>query len=105
MSPSGGLFRFGDHELDLATRSLRRRDGTRVPLQEKPFALLAVLVARAPHVVEREELARQLWGEGTFVDVDHGLNTAVRKLRDALGDDAHEPRFIETVARHGYRFA
>ena len=104
MLGAAGRFRFEGFVLDLGRRELRGAGG-RVPLQDKPFELLCQLVASAPRVVGREALRQALWGQDTFVDVEHGLNTAVRKLREALGDDAHAPRFIETVARHGYRFA
>jgi TolB-like protein/DNA-binding winged helix-turn-helix (wHTH) protein/Flp pilus assembly protein TadD len=94
--------RFGIFEVDLRSGELRR-DGIRVPLQEQPFRLLAFLIARPGEVVSRDELREQLW-PSEFVDFDHGLNTAVRKLRAALDDSADSPRFIETLARRGYRF-
>lgn len=73
-------------------------------MQEQPFALLAFLLERAGNLVSREELRERLWPADTFVDFDHGLNTAVNKLREVLGDSASSPRFIETLARRGYRF-
>ena len=73
-------------------------------LQDQPFAVLAFLLERAGAVVTREELRAHLWPADTFVDFDHSLNTAVNKLREVLGDSASSPRFIETVARRGYRF-
>ena len=94
--------RFGVFELDLRTGELRR-EGIRVPLQEQPFRLLSFLIDRAGEVVTREELRERLW-PSEFVDFDHGLNTAIRKLRTALDDAADNPRFIETLARRGYRF-
>src|SRR5688572_1549884 len=96
------MARFGVFELDLRSGELRR-DGVRVPLQEQPFRLLAILIARPGEVVSREELREQLWAS-EFVDFDHGLNRAIRKLRTALDDSADNPRFIETLARRGYRF-
>jgi DNA-binding winged helix-turn-helix (wHTH) protein len=75
-----------------------------VALQEKPFRILALLLERPGKVVSREEVRKQLWPDGTFVDFDEGLATALRKLRDALGDSAQNPTFIETIPRRGYRF-
>jgi DNA-binding winged helix-turn-helix (wHTH) protein len=94
--------RFGVFELDLRSGELRR-DGVRVPLQEQPFRLLAFLIARPGEVISRDELHEKLW-PSEFVVFDHGLNTAIRKLRTALDDSADNPRFIETLARRGYRF-
>jgi len=90
-------------EADLASRELRR-NGNRIKLQDQPFALLAVLLKSAGGVLAREELREKLWPSDTFVDFDHSLNTAVNKLREALGDSASSPRYIQTVARRGYRF-
>ena len=98
---SAQVVRFGVFEVDLRTGELRRQ-GLRIKLQEKPFQLLAVLVERAGSVVSREELQRRLWPEDTFADFDNGLNTAISKLREALGDSAGQPRFLETVPRRGY---
>ncbi len=95
--------RFGPFEADLATGELRR-DGERVPLQDKPFQMLALLLGRPGGLVTREELRTQLWPADTFVDFEHGLNTAVKKLRQALDDSADTPRFVETLPRRGYRF-
>jgi TolB-like protein/DNA-binding winged helix-turn-helix (wHTH) protein/Flp pilus assembly protein TadD len=95
--------RFGVFELDLRAGELRKY-GMRVRLQEQPFQVLAMLLARHGEVVSREELQKKLWPADTFVDFDHGLNKAVNKIRDALGDSAESPRFVETVARRGYRF-
>jgi cholera toxin transcriptional activator len=76
----------------------------RVRLQEQPFQLLALLIERPEELVSREELRNKLWSEDTFVDFDHSLNTAIKKIREALGDSAVNPRYVETVARRGYRF-
>jgi TolB-like protein/DNA-binding winged helix-turn-helix (wHTH) protein/Tfp pilus assembly protein PilF len=98
-----GPLRFGVFELDLRAGELRKH-GLRVRLQEQPFQLLAMLLERPGEVVTREELQKKLWPEDTFVDFDHGLNKGVNKIREALGDSAESPRFVETVARRGYRF-
>ncbi|HTT24091.1 MAG TPA: winged helix-turn-helix domain-containing protein [Candidatus Sulfotelmatobacter sp.] len=95
--------RFGVFELDLRAGELRR-NGTKVKLQEQPFQVLAELIERSGQVVTREELRNRLWPADTYVDFDHGLNAAIRRLRDALGDSAENPIFVETVARRGYRF-
>ena len=97
------VIRFDDFEVNLRSRELRKK-GVPISLQEQPFRILEILVAAAGNVVTREELAAALWPAGTFVEFDRGLNTAVNKLRVALGDSAEEPRFIETVGRRGYRF-
>jgi len=89
--------------VDLRAGELRKH-GLRIRLQEQPFQLLTMLLERAGQVVTREELQQKLWPADTFVDFDHGLNKAVNKVRDALGDSAESPRFVETVARRGYRF-
>jgi len=95
--------RFGVFEADLTARELRKQD-LKVRLQDQPFAVLAFLLERAGTIVSREELRTHLWPADTFVDFDHSLNTAVNKLREVLGDSASSPRFIETLARRGYRF-
>jgi cholera toxin transcriptional activator len=95
--------RFGTFEADLQARELRKQ-GRRLRVQEQPFSVLAVLLERAGTVVTREELRTRIWPADTFVDFDHSLNTAINKLRDVLGDSATNPRFIETIARRGYRF-
>jgi len=95
--------RFGVFELDLHAGELRR-NGMRVRLQEQPFQVLTQLLESPGHVVTREELRGRLWPADTFVDFDHSLNAAIRRLRDALGDSAENPTFVETVARRGYRF-
>jgi TolB-like protein/DNA-binding winged helix-turn-helix (wHTH) protein/Tfp pilus assembly protein PilF len=94
---------FGVFELDLRAGELRKR-GLRIPLQEQPFRVLAMLVEHSGEVITREELQKKLWPADTFVDFDHGLNKAINKIRTALGDSAESPRFLETVARRGYRF-
>ena len=94
---------FGNFEADLRTGELRR-DGSRIKLQEQPFRVLALLLQQPGEVVSREELRKELWPADTFVDFDHSLNAAIRRLRDALGDSAENPKFVETVARRGYRF-
>jgi len=99
----GVRLRFGVFELDLRAGELRKH-GMRVRLQEQPFQILAMLLERPGEVVTREELQKKLWPADTFVDFDHGLNKAISKIREALGDSAESPRFVETVARRGYRF-
>jgi TolB-like protein/DNA-binding winged helix-turn-helix (wHTH) protein/Tfp pilus assembly protein PilF len=98
-----GRLRFGIFEADLRTGELRKR-GARIRLQEQPFRVLAVLLATPGELVTRDELQARLWAADTFVDFDHGLNKAINKIRAALGDSAESPRFVETVARRGYRF-
>jgi DNA-binding winged helix-turn-helix (wHTH) protein/TolB-like protein len=95
--------RFGPFEADLASGELRR-DGAVLPLQDLPFRLLAALLERPGEVVSRADLTARLWGSETFVDSVAGLNTAVAKLRTALGDDADRPMYVETVPKRGYRF-
>jgi Tol biopolymer transport system component/DNA-binding winged helix-turn-helix (wHTH) protein len=95
--------RFGVYELDLRAGELRR-NGIKVKLQEQPFQVLTELLERPGQVVTREELRNRLWPADTYVDFDHSLNAAIRRLRDALGDSAENPTFVETVARRGYRF-
>jgi len=97
------IARFGVFEADLVTGELRR-DGVKIRLQEQPFQVLAVLLERPGEMVTREELQKRLWPADTFVDFDHSLNTAVNKLREALSEPAANPRFVQTVARRGYRF-
>jgi DNA-binding winged helix-turn-helix (wHTH) protein/Tol biopolymer transport system component len=97
------VIRFGTFEVDSRAGELRR-DGSRVKLQDQPFQVLLALLAKPGDVVTREELRAKLWPADTFVDFDHGLNAAVKRLRDALGDTAENPRFIETLAKRGYRF-
>jgi DNA-binding winged helix-turn-helix (wHTH) protein len=96
-------YRFSVFEADVKAAELRR-NGTRVKLQMQPFQVLLALLERPGDVVTRDELRQRLWPEDTFVDFDHGLNTAMVKLRDVLGDSASSPRYIETIAKRGYRF-
>jgi len=96
-------YRFGGFEADAATGELRRQ-GVRVRLHAQPFQVLLMLVERQGEVVTREEISKELWPEGTFVDYEHGVNSAVNRVREALGDKANSPRFVETLARKGYRF-
>lgn len=102
-SPPGKILRFEVFDVDLAAGELRK-NGNRIRLQEQPFQILVYLLDRAGEVVTREELRQKLWPADTFVDFDHSLNTAVNKLREALGDSASSPRYVETLARRGYRF-
>ena len=96
-------FRFGPFEVDEASRELRKNN-ERVRLQELPFRVLLLLLERQGGLVSREELHKELWPDGTYVEFEQGLNTAMRKVRQALEDDADKPRFIETAPRKGYRF-
>ena len=96
-------YRFGVFEADVSKGELLRK-GERIRLQEQPFRLLILLVERAGEIVSREELRTWLWPQNTFVEFDNGLNVAIRKLRDALGDNPETPRYVETVPRRGYRF-
>lgn len=95
--------RFGAFEVDLRAGELRR-NGLKVKLQEQPLQVLSLLLERPGEVVSRDDLRNRLWPADTFVDFDHSLNAAIKRLRDALGDSAEHPRFVETVARRGYRF-
>jgi TolB-like protein/DNA-binding winged helix-turn-helix (wHTH) protein len=97
------IVRFGVFEADLEARQLHKA-GIRVKVQQQPFQILALLLRRPGTVVTREELRAKLWPADTFVDFEHSLNSAIKKLRDVLGDDANNPRFIETLPRLGYRF-
>ena len=103
LNPLPGSVRFGSFELNLRTGELKR-DGRRTRLQEQPAQLLVVLVSRSGELVTREELRAKLWPQDTFVDFDHGLNNAVNRIREALGDSAGSPCYIETMPRKGYRF-
>jgi cholera toxin transcriptional activator len=100
---ASNIIHFGIFEANLDTGELRR-NGAKIKLQDQPFQLLALLLARPGEIVTREELRSQLWSDDTFVDFDHGLNAAIKRLRDALGDTADNPRFVETLSRRGYRF-
>jgi cholera toxin transcriptional activator len=97
------LLRFGVFEIDLTAGELRK-NGARIRLQEQPFQVLTALLQNAGQVVTRDELREKIWPADTFVDFDHSLNTAVNKIRESLGDSASSPRFVETLARRGYRF-
>src|SRR5712692_2893744 len=99
---AAAVVRFGTFEVNLHSRELRKR-GMRIRLEEKPFQILELLLERAGHVVTRRTLRERLW-PGTYVGFEHGLNTAINKLRDLLGDSARSPRFVETLPRLGYRF-
>jgi DNA-binding winged helix-turn-helix (wHTH) protein len=95
--------RFGLFELDLSAGELRKQD-REIKLQGQPFQVLVLLLRRPGEVVPREELRNTLWSTDTFVEFDQGLNTAIKKIRLALGDSADNPRFVETIPRKGYRF-
>src|SRR5436853_3997059 len=95
--------RFAEFEVDPRAGELRRQ-GAKVKLQEQPFQVLAMLLQSPGEVVTREELQQRIWPADTFVDFENGLNKAINKLRGALGDSAENPRFVETLPRHGYRF-
>ena len=101
--PSSSTIRFGVFEVDSRAQELRKH-GLRVRLQQQPFQVLEILLRRPGEVVTRDELRSELWPADTFVDFDHSLNKAINKVREALGDSAESPRFVETVARRGYRF-
>jgi DNA-binding winged helix-turn-helix (wHTH) protein/TolB-like protein len=103
LAPVGHHVRFGPFETNLTSGELRR-DGVVIPLQDLPFRLLTALLERPGEVITRAKLTEHLWGTDTFVDAAAGLNTAVAKLRDALGDNAEQPVYIETVPKRGYRF-
>jgi len=106
MSPSNRearLLRFGVFEVDLDAGELRK-NGARIRLQEQPFQVLTALLQNAGQVVTRDHLRKKIWPADTLVDFDHSLNTALNKIRESLGDSASSPRFVETLARRGYRF-
>jgi DNA-binding winged helix-turn-helix (wHTH) protein len=96
-------YRFGVFEVDSRAGELRRK-GVRVKLHAQPFRVLCLMLERPGEMLTREEICRDLWPQGTFVDYEHGVNSAVNRLREALGDKAASPRFVETLARRGYRF-
>src|ERR1700722_9908340 len=102
-APPPAILRFGVFEMDARAGELRKH-GVRTKLQDQPFHVLTLLLQRPGEVVSREELRLQIWGTDTFIDFDNGLNTSINKLREALGDSADTPRFIETMPRRGYRF-
>jgi cholera toxin transcriptional activator len=96
-------YRFGVFEADASTGELRRQ-GIRIKLNAQPFQVLIMLLERPGELLTREEIDRELWPDGVFVDAEHGVNSAVNRIREALGDTASNPRFVETLARRGYRF-
>src|SRR6476619_7765709 len=96
------LLRFGDFEADLRSGELRK-GGVKLKFGGQPFQVLTILLEQSGDVVTREELQKRLWPD-TFVDVDHNLNTAINKIREALGDSSESPRFVETLPRRCYRF-
>src|SRR5262244_1860244 len=96
------VIRFATFEVDLQTQELRK-SGLRLKLSGQPFQVLVILLEQPGSVITREELQKRLWPD-TFVDVDHNLNTAINKIREALGDSSDNPRFVETLPRRGYRF-
>src|SRR5437667_2446111 len=100
---SQGNVRFGAFELDEDAGELRR-EGIKVRLQEQPLQILQILLEQPGKVITREELRKRIWPSDTFVDFDHGINNAIKRLREALGDTTETPRFIETLPRRGYRF-
>ncbi len=100
---SARRYRFGVFEADASTGELRKQ-GVRIKLNTQPFQVLAMLLERPGELLTRDEIARQLWPDGTFVDYEHGVNSAINRIREALGDTAANPRFVETLARRGYRF-
>src|SRR5437660_8209580 len=97
------LAQFGPYQANLRTGELRKH-GIRLRLQEQPFQVLAMLLANPGELVTREQLQKRLWPADTFVDFDHGLNTAINKLREVLSDSSATPKYIETLPRRGYRF-
>ena len=101
--PSSPVIRFGPYELDLRSAELRKND-LKIRLQDQPFQILVALLERPGDVVLREEIRKRLWPNDTVVEFDHSINAAVKRLRDALRDSADQPRYVETVARRGYRF-
>src|ERR1700686_2607699 len=103
MAPSHRRVRFGSFEMDEIAGELRK-DGVKIRLQEQPFQILQILLERPGEVVTREDLRKRVWPTDTFVDFDHGINNAIKRLREVLGDIAETPRYIETLPRRGYRF-
>src|ERR1700751_3350837 len=104
-SPEGrnGLIHFGPFELDPDAEQLRKR-GVVLKLQPQQFVVLLMLAHTAGEIVSRQEIQRRVWGQGTFVDFDRGINFCVNQIRAALGDNADRPRYVETIPRRGYRF-
>ena len=103
MTATREVFSFGEFELDVDAGELRRKD-RRLKLQPQPFKLLLLLVRNGGVLVTREEIRRELWPDGTFVDFDQAVNFSIKQIRDALGDEADRPLYIETVPRRGHRF-
>ena len=101
--PPAQRYRFGVFEADAATGELRKH-GIRIRLNAQPFQVLCLLLEQPGTLLTREQISSQLWPEGTFVDYEHGVNSAINRIREALGDTASNPRFVETLARRGYRF-
>jgi cholera toxin transcriptional activator len=101
--PGERVFRFGVFEANEAAGELRKH-GVRIKLHSQPFQVLTMLLEKPSEVVTRDQMRQRLWGQDTFVDFDHGLNTAVNKIRDALDDSASVPKYVETVPGKGYRF-
>ena len=100
---SSRRYRFGLFEADCATGELRRQ-GIRIKINAQPFQVLCLLLERPGELLTRDQIAADLWPDGTFVDYEHGVNSAINRIREALGDSASNPRFVETLARRGYRF-
>src|ERR1700758_5312181 len=100
--PQRATIRFAEFELDHSGEL--RSEGRKIKLQEQPLQILRILIEQPGRVVAREELQKRIWPSDTFVDFDHGINNAIKRLREALGDTAETPRFIETLPRRGYRF-
>src|ERR1700757_1887021 len=101
---SSDLVHFAGFELDPQAGELRNEDGVRIRLQEQPLQILRILLEQPGKIITRDELRQKIWPSDTFVDFDHGINNAVKRLREALGDTAETPRFVETLPRRGYRF-
>src|SRR6516225_3016579 len=102
-NPRARMVRFATFEADLSAGELRK-GGVKIKVHGQPFEVLAMLLEQPGEIVPREELKQKLWPTDTFVDFDHGVNTAIKRLREALGDSAENPRFVETIPRRGYRF-
>src|SRR5437016_3702400 len=101
--PDSRRLQFGVFEIDCATGELRK-GGIKIKLQDQPFQVVSALLDRPGQIVTREELRQKIWPADTFIDFDQSLNKAINKIREALGDSADNPRFVETVPRRGYRF-
>src|SRR5690242_16792264 len=101
--PAPETLRFPPFEVDLRTKELRR-DGRYLKLPPQALRLLEFLASHPGQLLTREAIRQEIWSDGTFVDFEHGINKSIRQIRDALNDDADQPRFVETVPRRGYRF-